>query len=111
MKLIEKLATQYNKYYDSLDFKRVVINRTPRTVLLRPEDAETKLQAQTFKLGDRVVYAVDSGPVPLGNKGTVVGVQEKVIDVVFDTPFMAGKNLNGRYVFFFCFKLLMSRRI
>ena len=55
-----------------------------------------RLHTQTFKLGDRVVYALESGVVPLGFRGTVVGVQETIIDVVFDSTFMGGNNLDGR---------------
>jgi 5'-3' exoribonuclease 1 len=55
-----------------------------------------KLNYQTFGLGDRVVYVCDTGSVPLGNKGTVIGVQEKSVDVVFDTTFMSGSTLGGR---------------
>jgi len=73
-----------------------VIRGVPRKVLLRPADAEVRLNYQSFSLGDRVIYVCDSGSVPIGNKGTVVGVQEKVIDVVFDTTFMSGTTLSGR---------------
>jgi 5'-3' exoribonuclease 1 len=54
------------------------------------------LNYQTFGLGDRVVYVCDTGSVPIGNKGTVIGVQEKSIEVVFDTTFMSGTTLGGR---------------
>ena len=47
-------------------------------------------------MGDRVVYALEAGAVPLGFHGTVVGVQETVIDVVFDSTFMGGTNLGDR---------------
>lgn len=78
--------------------KKVVIRGVPRKVLLKPFDAEVRLNYQTFSLGDRVIYVCDSGSVPLANKGTVVSVQEKVVDVVFDTTFMSGTTLGGRYV-------------
>ncbi|KAI9319772.1 XRN 5'-3' exonuclease N-terminus-domain-containing protein [Dichotomocladium elegans] len=96
VKLIEHEGTKYHDYYEDLPFKKVVIQRVPRNVLLKPVDAEAKLHIQKFKLGDRVVYALETGPVPLGNRGTVVGIQEDVIDVVFDTTFMGGKNLGGK---------------
>ncbi|KAI7852090.1 XRN 5'-3' exonuclease N-terminus-domain-containing protein [Circinella umbellata] len=96
VKLIEDLATQYNDEYDDLQFKKVVIQHVPRTVLLKPADAEVKLHSQSFKLGDRIIYALEAGAVPLGFRGTVVGLQETVIDVVFDSTFMGGTNLGGR---------------
>ncbi|KAI8388238.1 exoribonuclease 1 [Radiomyces spectabilis] len=96
VKLLEDLSSQYIEKYDQVEFKKVVIRRIPRNVLMRPAEAETRLGGQEFRLGDRIVYALDSGAVPFAAKGTVVGVQEKVVDVVMDTPFMAGKDLDGR---------------
>lgn len=93
---VEAKAIQYHEKYESLDFKKVVIRGVPRKVLLKPADAEVRLNYQSFSLGDRVVYVCDTGSVPLGNKGTVVGVQEKVVDVIFDTTFMSGNNLGGK---------------
>lgn len=93
---IEKAAVKYHEQYENLDLKKVVIRGVPRKVLLKPEDAEVKLNYQSFGLGDRVIYVCDTGSVPLGNKGTVVSVQEKSIDVVFDTTFMSGGTLGGR---------------
>ncbi|KAF7721539.1 hypothetical protein EC973_004513 [Apophysomyces ossiformis] len=96
VKVLEELATKYNDKYETLDFKKVVIQRIPRNVLLRPADAETKLLNQIFNMGDRVIYVLETGVVPIATKGTVVGVQDKVIDVVFDVAFMGGKTLDGR---------------
>jgi 5'-3' exoribonuclease 1 len=93
---VEEKAIQYHELCESLDYKKIVIRGVPRKVLLKPEDAEVRLNYQSFSLGDRVVYVSDSGSVPLGNKGTVVGVQEKVVDVIFDTTFMSGNNLGGK---------------
>lgn len=47
-------------------------------------------------LGDRVVNLSCSG-VPLGLKGTVVGIhqQAKFVDIIFDEEFMGGKSLQG----------------
>jgi 5'-3' exoribonuclease 1 len=56
------------------------------------------LDNQTFTLGDRVVYVSDTGIVPLGFKGTIVALSEKIIDVLFDKPFLGGTTLNGRYI-------------
>lgn len=87
---------EYHEKYESFDVKKVVIRGVPRKVLLRPEDAVVRLNYQTFSLGDRVIYVCDTGSVPIGNKGTVVGVDEKTIDIVFDTTFMGGVTLSGR---------------
>lgn len=93
---LEDIASQYHAQYLNNTFKKLIIHKIPRSVLLLPGDAESRLQGQSFKLGDRVLYALDAGPVPLATKGTVVGVQEKIVDVLFDTTFMGGQNLGGR---------------
>ncbi|RCH92340.1 hypothetical protein CU098_000601, partial [Rhizopus stolonifer] len=68
---VEEAAIKYHEEYENFDFKKVVIRGVPRKVLLKPADAEVRLNYQTFSLGDRVVYVCDTGFVPLGNKGTV----------------------------------------
>ncbi|KAI9007521.1 XRN 5'-3' exonuclease N-terminus-domain-containing protein [Phycomyces nitens] len=93
---IEQLGASYHKNYENLDFKKVIIKRIPRDVLLRPCDAESKLADQFFRIGNRVVYALDTGSIPLGTKGTVVGVHDNMIDIIFDVPFMGGHTLGGR---------------
>ncbi|KAL7324031.1 exonuclease II Exo2 [Mucor circinelloides] len=93
---IEKAATKYHEAYEKLDFEKLVYCNIPRMALLRPADTQFHLSRQKFSLGDRVIYAWYSGSVPFGNKGTVVGVKEKVIDVVFDTTFVSGTTLGGR---------------
>lgn len=49
-----------------------------------------------FYLGERVVHVLDSGTVPYGMKGTVVGKDLNQLDVVFDQPFMGGSTLGDR---------------
>lgn len=72
----------------------------PRMALLKPADAEHQTGKQRFKLGDRVVYVLDSGRVPIAMRGTVVGMtrttRQTLLDVVFDSTFMSGTTLNGR---------------
>ncbi|KAI8977920.1 exoribonuclease 1 [Pilobolus umbonatus] len=94
--LIEEAAVAYHEKYDDLEMKKIIIKGVPRKVLLKPADAGVKLNYQTFSLGDRVIYVCDSGAVPIGTKGTVVTVTEKIIDVVFDITFMSGTTLNNR---------------
>lgn len=72
----------------------------PRSALLKPSDAVHRLGGQRFVLGDRVIYAADSGKVPIATKGTVVGLtqtsREPWLDVVFDVSFMSGTTLGDR---------------
>ena len=72
----------------------------PRNALLKPSDAQWRLGDQKFALGDRVIYAADSGKVPIASQGTVVGLtktpRETWLDIVFDVSFMSGTSLGDR---------------
>lgn len=76
------------------------INGVPRNGLLKPSDAEHRLNHQRFSLGDRIVYVQDSGRVPIATHGTVVGktrtARTTLLDVVFDATFMSGTSLEDR---------------
>ncbi|PNS16481.1 5'-3' exoribonuclease 1 [Sphaceloma murrayae] len=95
---IESAADQNNQNPDQVDGKRV--GGVPRNALLKPSDAEQRLGNQKFSLGDRVVYAQDSGRVPIALRGTVVGITRTprtvLLDVVFDSTFMSGTTLGER---------------
>lgn len=98
VQLIEKDADNLNLAQPQMHPKKV--RGVPRSALLRPADVEHRLGNQTFKLGDRVVYAQDSGKVPIATRGTVVGLTRTprtlLLDVVFDVSFMSGTTLGGR---------------
>ncbi|KAI5296007.1 hypothetical protein KEM52_006096 [Ascosphaera acerosa] len=72
----------------------------PRNALLKPADAEHRLGNQTFALGDRVIYAQQSGQVPIGTRGTIVGCTRTsrvlLLDVLFDAAFISGTALGDR---------------
>lgn len=76
------------------------ISSVPRYALLKPADAEQRLGAQRFVVGDRIVYVQDSGKVPLGLTGTVVGMtrtaRTTLLDVILDASFMSGSTLGDR---------------
>ncbi|KAJ3034412.1 hypothetical protein HK097_004516, partial [Rhizophlyctis rosea] len=76
--------------------KNVVVKNVPREVILKPSHAKHRLTLQTFTLGDRVVHVLDTGIIPLGHKGTVIGLEKSFLDIVFDRPFMGGNSLEGR---------------
>lgn len=98
VQLIEQDADNMNKALPPMHPQKV--RGVPRSALLRPADVEHRLGNQTFKLGDRVVYAQDSGKVPIATRGTVVGLTRNprtvLLDVVFDVSFMSGTTLSGR---------------
>ena len=76
------------------------LNGIPRSALLKPSDAQWRLQSQKFVLGDRIIYVADSGKVPIASKGTVVGLtqttRETWLDIVFDVSFLSGTSLGDR---------------
>lgn len=76
----------------------VTVKNVPRTAVLKPSHAVDVLKDQKFRLGDRVIFVQDSGSVPFANRGTVVGIGETLLDVVFDRTFITGINLGGRWV-------------
>jgi 5'-3' exoribonuclease 1 len=54
--------------------------------------------AGSWELGNRVVNAKNTGTVPFGLRGTVVGfsADNSEVEVVFDRPFLGGDALRGR---------------
>lgn len=98
VQLIEQAADQALQQGQPPEPKK--LKGVPRSALLKPSDAEQRVGTQRFSLGDRVVYVQDSGRVPIGQRGTVVGMtrtpRTTLLDVVFDTSFMSGTSLGER---------------
>ncbi|KAF9206012.1 hypothetical protein BGZ49_003157 [Haplosporangium sp. Z 27] len=92
--LIEQSADEYVE--SRPEMKHVIVKNLGRHTMLKPSHAATLLPDQTFQLGDRVVFVQDSGTVPIGAKGTVVGIDRLEVEVVFDDKFMSGMDLSGR---------------
>jgi 5'-3' exoribonuclease 1 len=82
-----------------------MMRAVPRNALLNPLDAEQRSAGQRFTLGDRVVYVLSSGRVPIAQRGTVVGLtrtpRQTLLDVVFDASFISGTSLGDRCKPFF----------
>ncbi|EPE33770.1 hypothetical protein GLAREA_06783 [Glarea lozoyensis ATCC 20868] len=93
---IEKAAE--SGVVNATEFKK--LKGVPRNALMKPSDAEHRLGNQKFTLGDRIVYAQDSGRVPIATRGTVVGISRTpratLLDIVFDVTFMSGTTLGDR---------------
>lgn len=74
--------------------------KCPRYAILSPSKGNLHLQKQKFNLGDRVVYAVDSGKVPAFSRGTVIGYRSfetnVSVQVLFDYPVLTGNTFDGR---------------
>lgn len=93
---IEALANSFNTSKSATSIKKAIVQGIPRQAVLKPGHAVYRLNGQKFRLGDRVIMVQDSGGVPLCAKGVVIGLNEKSIDVVWDTPFIGGTTLGGR---------------
>ncbi|KAI4207312.1 MAG: hypothetical protein LQ348_000619 [Seirophora lacunosa] len=97
---IEAAANDNLRQNSAATVKNQKIKGVPRSALLKPSDAEHRLNHQKFTLGDRVVYVQDSGRVPIATQGTVVGMtrtsRTTLVDVIFDVTFMSGTSLEDR---------------
>ncbi|KAG5440895.1 hypothetical protein PCK2_000050, partial [Pneumocystis canis] len=94
MEMVEKELDKIAENISLFTPKR--INNVPRNAVLKPSQCELRLQDQVFSLGDRVIYVHDSGKVPIATKGIVVRTGKKMIDIIFDVPFMSGTTLGGK---------------
>lgn len=77
----------------------VELENVPPAQLLAPRSADSllhELSTGAAGLGDRVVHVGRAGPAPLGARGTVVGVHEDDLEVMFDVSFPGGNDLQGR---------------
>ncbi|KAL9596503.1 MAG: hypothetical protein Q9219_005764 [cf. Caloplaca sp. 3 TL-2023] len=97
---MEAAANENLRQNSMVTVKNQRIKGVPRSALLKPSDAEHRLNHQRFALGDRVVYVQDSGRVPIATQGTVVGMtrtsRTTLLDVIFDVTFMSGTSLENR---------------
>ena len=76
--------------------KYTVVNGFPRKFVLKPSHSKFRLLDQKFGLGDRIVATLNQGIMPLGSKGTVIGIDGEFLEVLLDLPLMGGTDLDGR---------------
>ncbi|KAG8833381.1 hypothetical protein FRC17_010777 [Serendipita sp. 399] len=93
---IESIANTLTANRSATAIKKAKVQGIPRKAVLRPNQVSSRLQGQIFRLGDRVIMVQDSGGVPLCAKGVVIGLVDKMIDVVWDNAFIGGTTLGGR---------------
>lgn len=88
------------KYIETEETLTKQMKGVPRNAVLNPKDADKRVGGQRFFLGDRVIYVLNSGKVPIAQRGTVVGITRSTrqtwLDVVFDSSFMSGTSLGDR---------------
>ncbi|KAG8752127.1 hypothetical protein FRC14_007322 [Serendipita sp. 396] len=93
---IELVANSLTANRSAAAIKKAKVQGIPRRAVLKPAQVGSRLQGQIFHLGDRVIMVQDSGGVPLCAKGVVIGLVDKMIDVVWDNAFIGGTTLGGR---------------
>jgi 5'-3' exoribonuclease 1 len=95
---IENQIEVFDASADKHDTKK--LKGVPTQAVLNPSVSFQKLRAQSFELGDRVVYVHDSGKVPIFSKGTVVAYTSVgptvTLQVLFDKILMGGNKLGGK---------------
>ncbi|KAL3234998.1 hypothetical protein RNJ44_02786 [Nakaseomyces bracarensis] len=94
----EEYIEKYSSNIEQHETKQLA--KVPREAVLSPRVSFSQLRAQSFDLGDRVIYIQDSGKVPLFSKGTVVGYTtlglSLSIQVLFDNEIVSGNKFGGR---------------
>lgn len=98
MKALEAVADGIAQIRMTTPVRKAVVKGIPPHAVLKPSHASFKLQEQHFALGDRVVMVQDSGSVPLGAKGVVVGLSNRYLETLWDNSFISGTDLGGRSV-------------
>lgn len=100
---IRKLEEQIIDYVQiPRPVEQINVKNIPRFAVLNPAIPILKLKQQEFRLGDRVIYVLNSGKVPVFSKGTVVGYRSSEtavsVHVIFDLPLLTGNSFDGRLI-------------
>ncbi|KAF7403530.1 hypothetical protein HZH68_006324 [Vespula germanica] len=103
--IVQKLEKEVDRYYEMYnDSNKVVVMQVKPQLLFKPELYSRQLPPDPkshTKLFDRIVCIRGSFTVPIGYKGTIIGIQktkaiiESVYDVLFDKSFLGGLTFNG----------------
>ncbi|KAJ3225329.1 hypothetical protein HK099_006974 [Clydaea vesicula] len=96
VKKIEELVERTYENFKDAKIKAVTIKNVPRLAVLKPEHAKFRLGEQHFRLGERIIHVSDIGSVPIGAKGTIIGIDGNYLEIVFDKGFLAATNLDNR---------------
>jgi hypothetical protein len=94
--VIEKTIDKILKRRANADQETITVNNIPRHNILKPQHSKYRLGKQGFALGDRIICTVDDSAVPLGIRGTIVGIEGEILDVLFDYPNAVFGNLDRR---------------
>ncbi|CAH7670572.1 hypothetical protein PPACK8108_LOCUS5302 [Phakopsora pachyrhizi] len=92
---IELITKKFLVNQNPENMQQAIIKNVPRNTILKPAHAIERLRGQKFLLGDRVTMVSDSGMVPISARGTVLSITYKMVEVVFDGPFIGRTSLNN----------------
>ena len=79
--------------------RKIEIEGVNPCLLLAPHDSTSvpsALTGRNLSLGSRVAFVGSSGGPSFGSRGTVVGIHADDFEVLFDTPFVGGNDLQNR---------------
>ncbi|KAI8453716.1 hypothetical protein BY996DRAFT_6414464 [Phakopsora pachyrhizi] len=92
---IELITKKFLVNQNPENMQQAIIKNVPRNAILMPAHAIEQLREQKFLLGNRVKMVSDSGMVPISARGTVLSITNKMVEVVFDGPFIGRTSLNN----------------
>ena len=108
IKAIEEEGKKYAATAGQRNIKKTVIVANPSDLISPLVEVPSQDVQGTPFLGERVMNIKGSGAIPFGLQGTVVGIIDGLLEVVFDKEFIGGINLGHRYTLIFLFCFLVS---
>ncbi|XP_043500398.1 5'-3' exoribonuclease 1 [Polistes fuscatus] len=102
--IVQKIEQEVDKYYRVYNRSNKIVMQVKPQLLFIPELYSRQLPPDPkchTRLLDRIVCVRGSFTVPVGYKGTIIGIQEakvaidSVYDVLFDKSFLGGLTFNG----------------
>ncbi|XP_047351100.1 5'-3' exoribonuclease 1 isoform X1 [Vespa velutina] len=103
--IVQKIEQEVDKYYEMYnDSNKAVVIQVKPQLLFKPELYSRQLPPDPksyTRLLDRIVCIRGSFTVPIGYKGTIIGIQktkaiiDSIYDVLFDKSFLGGLTFNG----------------
>ena len=98
VKAIEAESARLHQLYAAQAKQAVPLDHVSLLHLYPPNPAIawSPTEGEAVELGDRVLSVRSDLSVPLGMRGTVVGIHAKSCEIVWDEEFITGNSLNGR---------------
>ena len=94
--LAQAMSAAYVATANQRNVKKTVIVANPSDLISPLVEVPSQEVQGTPFLGERVMNIKGSGAIPFGLQGTVVGIIDGLLEVVFDKEFIGGINLGHR---------------